>query len=253
MADRSKIEWTDATWNPITGCDKISAGCRNCYAMRLARRLQAMGSSRYANGEKVTLHWDALDIPLHWREPRCVFINSMSDLFHESVPLGFIERVLDTARRAPRHTFQVLTKRSERLRQLSSRLDWPDNVWVGVTVESGLYAYRVEHLREVAARVRFLSVEPLIGSVAGLDLSGIDWVIAGGESGPGARPMEESWVRGLRDQCVASGVAFFFKQWGGVHRAGKGRLLDGRTWDQMPPLASPSRPQVAGGTSDVCP
>lgn len=235
MAANSSIEWTEATWNPVTGCSKASPGCRYCYAERFALRLKAMGNPRYANGTAVTLHRDLLDLPRRWATPRR-FVNSMSDLFHEQVPAGFIADVLEAAGRASRHTFQVLTKRSARLRELAGELPWPDNVWVGVSVENGDYTWRVDDLRSVPARVRFLSIEPLLGSLDNLDLRGIHWVIVGGESGPGARPMDPSWARSIRDRCVEQGVPFFFKQWGGPRRKAAGRLLDGRLWDEMPAL-----------------
>jgi len=241
MSDRSAIEWTEATWNPTTGCDRISAGCDHCYALTLAKRLKAMGAEKYqvdgdprtsGPGFGLTLHPDALSVPYRWRTPRLVFVNSMSDLFHARVPLEFIREVFQVMADTPQHTYQVLTKRSRRLRRLAGKLDWPPNVWMGVSVEDQTHLYRVDDLREVPAAVRFLSCEPLLGPLTGLDLTGIDWVIAGGESGPGHRPMEEAWVLELRDLCQAHGVPFFFKQWG-TPKAG-GRLLEGRTWDQMP-------------------
>ncbi len=237
MAQRSSIEWTEATWNPVTGCTKISPGCAHCYAERMAKRLKAMGQPNYVNGFRLTVHEPALDIPLVWRKPRTVFVNSMSDLFHKDVPLSFIRKVFEVMRRADWHTFQVLTKRSERLAALAGRLPWPPNVWLGVTVEEAECRFRISDLRQVPAVVRFLSLEPLLSPLPDLDLSGIDWVIAGGESGPGARPMRPEWVRGIRDRCVAAGVPFFFKQWGGVRKKKAGRTLDGRTWDCMPTTA----------------
>lgn len=234
MAANSHIEWTEATWNPVTGCTKISAGCRHCYAERMAKRLMAMGNPNYANGFKVTMHEHMLDRPLHWKKPRTIFVNSMSDLFHKDVPLAFIRRVFDTMRQAHWHQFQVLTKRSERLAELAPHIDWPDNVWMGVSVENDDCAFRIGHLRQVEAAIRFLSLEPLLGLLPDLDLSGIDWVIVGGESGPGARPMKEEWVLDIRDQCRESGVPFFFKQWGGVRKNFAGRILKDRTWDQLP-------------------
>ena len=234
MAAGSKIEWTEATWNPVTGCDKVSTGCKHCYAERMAYRLQRMGSANYRAGFRVSLHPEMLDRPLSWRRPRRVFVNSMSDLFHEQVPAAFILRVFDVMRRAHWHQFQVLTKRADRLAALDARLDWPPNVWAGVSVESGLYLDRIDHLRRTTAAVRFLSLEPLLGPLEGLDLDRIDWVIAGGESGPGARPMERWWVRDIRDQCVRAQVPFFFKQWGGVRKSRSGRELDGRSWDDFP-------------------
>ncbi len=234
MSDHSAIEWTESTWNPVTGCTKISAGCANCYAERMARRLKAMGQPNYRNGFRVTIHPHALELPLSWRKPQVIFVNSMSDLFHKDVPPSFIEQVFDVMRRARRHRFQVLTKRSQRLAELAPSLPWPENVWMGVTVESAEWLGRISDLRDIPAAVRFLSLEPLLGPLPGMDLTGIDWVIVGGESGPGARAMDPEWVKGLRDQCVSAGVPFFFKQWGGVHKKRNGRLLDGRNWDQMP-------------------
>lgn len=238
MADRSRIEWTHATWNPVTGCSKVSAGCKHCYAERFAKRLRAMGIERYRNGFRVTLHDDLLDLPKRWKTPRLVFVNSMSDLFHELVPLDFIQRVFATMRDCPHHTFQILTKRSRRLRELAPQLEWSPNIWVGVSVENARVLHRIEDLRHVPAAVRFLSCEPLLGPLDNLPLEGIHWVIVGGESGPGARPMQPDWVRSIRDQCLSQGVAFFFKQWGGARKDRSGRLLDGRIYDNMPP---PSR------------
>ncbi|MCG3147978.1 MAG: hypothetical protein PCFJNLEI_01419 [Verrucomicrobiae bacterium] len=230
----SKIEWTDLTWNPTTGCDHISRGCDHCYAEVLSRRLKAMGQPKYANEFKLTLHPDTLEIPLRWRNPSNIFVNSMSDLFHVDVPLEFIKQVFDTMKKCPQHRFQVLTKRSGRLAQLSSQLDWSPNIWMGVSVESADYVARIDHLRKTGARIKFLSLEPLLGSLPQLDLTGIDWVIVGGESGPGSRPMDADWVRDIRDQCIGAAVPFFFKQWGGVRKKQAGRSLDGRTWDEMP-------------------
>jgi protein gp37 len=234
MAQLSSIEWTDATWNSVTGCTKISPGCKNCYADRMARRLQAMGQPRYRNGFAVTLQPDVLEEPLGWRKPRLIFVNSMSDLFHESVPLSYIRRVFRVMERAHWHTFQVLTKRHERLAEVAGELQWPANVWMGVSVENQDYVVRASSLRKVPAAVRFLSVEPLVGPISFLPLRGIHWVIVGGESGPRARAIQAPWVRAIRDRCRAKGVPFFFKQWGGVHKAQTGRVLDGRTWDEMP-------------------
>jgi protein gp37 len=238
MAVHSGIEWTEATWNPVTGCTKISPGCKHCYAERMAKRLKAMGQPKYANGFKLTTHAACLDQPLGWKKPRMVFVNSMSDLFHKDVPLSFIHDVFDVMCRASHHTFQVLTKRSRRLLELDADIDWPDNVWMGVSVENQDYAFRIEHLRKTSAHVKFLSLEPLLGPLPRLDLRGMDWVIVGGESGPGARPMAEQWVVDIRDQCQASDVPFFFKQWGGVRRKEAGRELKGRTWNQMPAFAA---------------
>ena len=235
MAANSKIEWTECTWNPVTGCTKVSPGCQHCYAERMAKRLHAMGQPNYRNGFRLTLHPHMLDLPLHWRQPRMIFVNSMSDLFHQDVPLDFILKVFDVMQRASQHCFQVLTKRSERLAQLSSQLPWPDNVWMGVTVENADYAFRIEHLRQTGATIKFISFEPLLGPVSQVNLDGIDWAIVGGESGPGARPMQPEWVTGLRDRCLAERIPFFFKQWGGVNKKARGRLLGDRTWDEVPP------------------
>lgn len=234
MASRSAIEWTDATWNPVTGCSKISAGCKFCYAERMALRLQAMGQPRYANGFSVTLHHDLLDAPRQWRSSRFVFVNSMSDLFHEAVPFSFIRQVFETMLECPQHVFQILTKRSKRLRELGQRLPWPENVWMGVSVEDARVMFRIEDLVQVPATVRFLSCEPLIGSLDALPLDRIDWVIVGGESGPGARPMRREWVLSLLRQCREHNIPFFFKQWGGTWKKRTGRRLNGRTYDQLP-------------------
>jgi protein gp37 len=242
MAQGSDIEWTEATWNPVTGCTKVSPGCTHCYAERMALRLQAMGQRNYRNGFELTLQPDMLPLPLGWRKPRTIFVNSMSDLFHEDVPFEFIERVFDVMRRARQHIFQVLTKRSERLAELDPRLAWPPNVWMGVSVESDAYRARIDDLRRTRAALRFLSLEPLLGPLPELDLRGIDWVIAGGESGPGARPMEAAWALDLRDQCRAAAVPFFFKQWGGANKKRTGRTLEGRLWNEMP------RPSVSRRT-----
>ncbi|HUT33541.1 MAG TPA: phage Gp37/Gp68 family protein [Planctomycetota bacterium] len=236
MGANSAIEWTEATWNPVTGCTKISSGCAHCYAERMAKRLQAMGLASYANGFQVTVHERLLGLPLRWRTPQMVFVNSMSDLFHADVPTDFILRVFDAMRKANWHVFQVLTKRSARLQELSSVLPWAPNIWVGVTVETHDYAFRIDHLRATAAARRFLSLEPLLGPMPCLDLRGIHWVIVGGESGPGARPMRKDWVVDVRDQCQSAGVPFFFKQWGGTFKKRRGRDLDGRQWNEMPEL-----------------
>lgn len=237
MATQSKIEWTEATWNPVTGCTKISPGCKHCYAERLAKRLQAMGQPNYAHGFEVTLHERMLAAPMGWNKPQMVFVNSMSDLFHEDVPFSFIEKVFKVMKMANQHRYQVLTKRAERLAELAPRLPWADHIWQGVTVESAGYTSRIDHLRTVPAAVRFLSMEPLLGPVPGLNLEGIDWVIVGGESGPGARPMLSEWVLDIRDQCRKAKVPFFFKQWGGTNKKKAGRLLDGRTYSEMPKAA----------------
>lgn len=234
MATQTTIEWTDMTWNPVTGCTKISQGCKHCYAERMAHRLHAMGASRYANEFRLTLHEDLLDRPKSWRRPRRVFVNSMSDLFHDDVPVGFIRRAFDTMAACPQHCFQILTKRSRRLRELAPDLPWPSNIWMGVSVENQSVVKRVEDLAKTPAVVRFLSCEPLIGPLERLPLEGIHWVIVGGESGPGARPMLSSWVQRILTQCRAADVAFFFKQWGGARKSRTGRLLDGRTYDEFP-------------------
>ena len=233
----SAIEWTGVTWNPVTGCTKVSPGCARCYAERLARRLRAMGSPKYAAGFEVALHRETLDDPLRWRQPRLVFVNSMSDLFHDAVPDAFVEAVFRTMNAASRHTFQVLTKRPERAAALGRRLRWTANVWLGTSVETEPYLRRLEPLRQTPAAVKFLSLEPLLGPLPSLELDGVDWVIAGGESGPGARPLDPDWARAIRDKCARSGVPFFFKQWGGTQRKKAGRLLDGRTWDELPAAA----------------
>ena len=230
----SSIEWTESTWNPLTGCAKISPGCQHCYAERMARRLQAMGHPHYVNGFRLTLHERALELPLRWRKPQTIFVNSMSDLFHQDVPLEFIQRVFDVMRRAHWHRFQVLTKRAERLVELDSRLAWAGNIWMGVSVENQHYVSRIDCLRKTDAAIKFLSLEPLLGPLPNLNLQSIDWVIVGGESGPGARPVQESWVLDIRDQCRQAGVPFFFKQWGGVYKKKAGRELQGRIWDEMP-------------------
>jgi protein gp37 len=234
VAANSHIEWTEATWNPVTGCTKISAGCKNCYAERLSIRLQLMGNERYQNGFRLMLHKDVVDLPRSWRSGRMIFVNSMSDLFHRDVPLEFIERVFQTMRECPQHVFQILTKRSERLQKLATQIDWPSNVWIGVSVENAAVLSRVDDLRIVPAAVRFLSCEPLIGSLAGIDLRGIHWVIVGGESGPHSRSMNIEWVREIFRECRKQKVPFFFKQWGGVRKDLTGRLLGGRTYDEMP-------------------
>jgi protein gp37 len=234
MARKTSIEWTDMTWNPVTGCTKISPGCKHCYAETMSRRLKLMGADRYQNGFKVTLHDDLVDLPTRWKRPRMVFVNSMSDLFQDEVPLEFIRRVFETMRECPRHQFQVLTKRAERLLEVSPQLCWAPNVWMGVSVENRDYAYRSEVLRHVPAAIRFLSVEPLLGPIARLPLEGIHWVIVGGESGPGARVMRPEWVETIYSQCRQRDVPFFFKQWGGVQKHRTGRQLFGQTFDEMP-------------------
>lgn len=234
MALNSRIEWTECTWNPVTGCSKMSAGCKNCYAERMALRLQAMGQFNYRNGFRVTTHQHMLDLPLKWRSPRKIFVNSMGDMFHRLVPYDFVAESFSIMTRAAQHQFQVLTKRSLRLCQVARDLPWPQNVCMGVTVENSDYTFRIDHLRQTPAAIKFLSLEPLLGPLPNLDLDGIDWVIVGGESGPGARPIEAEWVTDIRDQCLEANVPFFFKQWGGVNKKKNGRTLDGRTWDDTP-------------------
>ncbi|MEV8440451.1 phage Gp37/Gp68 family protein [Actinosynnema sp. NPDC051121] len=246
MSDSSSIEWTESTWNPTTGCDQVSSGCDNCYALTLAKRLKAMGAAKYQTdgnpktsgpGFGVAVHYDALDLPYRWHRPRLVFVNSMSDLFHAKVPIAFVRKVFDVIRETPQHTYQVLTKRSARLRRLAASLDWPSNLWMGVSVEDERQLLRIDDLRAVGAAVRFVSAEPLLGPLPDLDLTGIHWVITGGESGPGARPCDPEWVRQIRDTCAAANVPFFHKQWGGRHPKAGGRELDGRIHSGMPPLA----------------
>lgn len=252
MGDNSSIEWTEATWNPLTGCTKISPGRKHCYAERMAKRLQAMGQPNYTHGFRLTLHESMLDAPLHWKRPRRIFVNSMSDLFHRDVPEAFILRVFETMNLAHHHRYQVLTKRSERLRGLSAGLPWAPHIWMGVTVEHADYAHRIDDLRETEAHLKFLSLEPLLGPLPQLDLTGTDWVVVGGESGPKARPMDPEWVRDIRDRCAAWGVPFFFKQWGGVNKKKAGRELDGRAWEEMPPVAPRNlRHRVHGGQAWV--
>lgn len=257
MAQSSTIEWTEATWNPVVGCRKVSAGCANCYAERMAKRLAAMAEadellgrnpgkkSAYLhvinrlgrwNGD-VFLDYSSVEAPLSWVSPRVIFVNSMSDLFHEDVPDGFIHSVFDVMNRCAQHTFQLLTKRPERVAALSPQLAWAPNIWMGTSVENAAVTQRIHDIKRTRAAVKFLSVEPLIGPIPRLPLVGIDWVIVGGESGPGARPMKAEWVREIRNRCIARGVPFFFKQWGGVVKKKNGRTLDGRTWDEMPLVA----------------
>ena len=238
MATNSAIEWTESTWNPLTGCTKVSPGCKHCYAERMALRLQAMGQPNYANGFELTLHASALELPLKWKKPQTIFVNSMSDLLHKAVPVEFILRTFDVMCRADWHRYQVLTKRSDRLLELSPLLPWKAHIWMGVSVENQGYTFRIDHLRNSGAVVKFLSLEPLLGPLPSLNLEGIDWVIVGGESGPGARLIDPAWVLEIRDQCLDAGVPFFFKQWGGTRKKKAGRELEGRTWDEMPALAS---------------
>ena len=234
MAVNSSIEWTDATWNPVTGCTKISPGCAHCYAERMARRLQAMGQPRYRNGFTITLQPEVLGDPLRWKRPRAIFVNSMSDLFHPEVPDDYIRDCFAIMEKAPQHTFQVLTKRPERAGGLSSFLRWPANVWMGTSVENAAYVRRIAALVRIPAAIRFLSLEPLLGPIPNLSLARVDWVIVGGESGPGARPIDKQWVRAIRDSCIEQRVPFFFKQWGGADKSRTGRVLDGMIWNQMP-------------------
>jgi protein gp37 len=238
MGSKSSIEWTEYTWNPVTGCTKISPGCLNCYAERMAKRLRAMGQPNYRGGFKVTIHENVLKAPFGWRRPSMVFVNSMSDLFHEEVPVFFIQKAFEVIRSLPQHHFQILTKRAERLADISRLLPWTDNIWMGVSVENRDYIHRIDILRQTDALVKFLSIEPLLGPIPELNLTGIDWVIVGGESGPGARPMKKEWVTDIRDQCLDAGVAFFFKQWGGTNKKKAGRKLEGRIWDEMPKVAA---------------
>ena len=235
--NKSTIEWTESTWNPLTGCTKISPGCKNCYAERMAKRLQAIGQPNYLDGFNITMHEHALDPPLRWKKPQNIFVNSMSDLFHDKVPDDFIFKVFDVMKRANWHRFQVLTKRSDRLLKLSPSLPWASNIWMGVSVENQDYTFRINHLRNIGAKIKFLSLEPLLGPISDLNLKEIDWVIVGGESGPGSRSMEPSWVIDIKNQCQKMKVPFFFKQWGGVNKKKTGRILEERTWDEMPLIA----------------
>ncbi len=234
MAKNSTIEWTESTWNPVTGCTKISPGCKHCYAERMAKRLQAMGQENYVNGFRCTLHEHMLELPLHWKKPQVIFVNSMSDLFHNNVTVSFIRRVLDVMQQAHWHVFQILTKRSDRLAKVAPSIPWPTNVWMGVSVENQDYTFRIDHLRRVNASVRFVSFEPLLGPIPNLNLEKIDWVVVGGESGPKARPMDAKWVFDIRDRCQAAGVPFFFKQWGGRNKKKAGRMLEHKTYNEMP-------------------
>jgi protein gp37 len=235
MARKTTIEWTEMTWNPVTGCTKVSPGCKHCYAETMAKRLIAMGSPRYRNGFKVTLQEDLIDLPRTWR-PRMIFVNSMSDLFHEHVPTEYIVRVFRTMAECPQHTFQVLTKRAERLLRLSSHIRWTPNIWMGVSVENEEYTSRIPYLQKVPAAVRFLSIEPMLAPIHDLPLAGIHWVIVGGESGRGARPLHRAWVVDVFRQCRAADVPFFFKQWGGIQKHVTGRKIFGRTYNEMPAM-----------------
>lgn len=230
----TKIEWTESTWNPITGCTKISSGCKFCYAERMAKRLKAMGSANYEAGFNLTLQDHVVELPLSWKKPQTIFVNSMSDLFHKNVPLVFIQRIFEVMNKAYWHKFQVLTKRSDILLKYNSKFNWTENIWMGVSVENDDYTYRIDDLRNTDAKTKFLSIEPLIGPINKLNLTNIDWVIVGGESGPGARPIKEEWVIKIKDECNSVNVPFFFKQWGGVQKKKAGRLLQGETWSQMP-------------------
>lgn len=236
MAQSTSIEWTDSTWNPVTGCTKISSGCTNCYAERLALRLKAMGNPSYVNGFSVTLHEEALTLPLKWKKPQTIFVNSMSDLFHEDIPVDFIMRVFDVMHRADWHCYQILTKRADRMLELNHQLTWMPHIWMGVTVEEQYYINRIRCLQKTGARIKFLSLEPLLGPISNLNLEGIDWVIVGGESGPKSRPMKKNWAIDIRNQCQENKVPFFFKQWGGINKKKAGRILEGRTWDETPSL-----------------
>jgi protein gp37 len=238
---KSTIEWTEATWNPVTGCTKISPGCDHCYAERLAERLKLMGQPNYVNGFELTLQPSALSIPEKWRTPQIIFVNSMSDLFHRNVPLDYIQQVFEVMNRANHHVYQILTKRSKRLSQLGMYLNWASHIWMGVSVENQNYTFRIDHLRQNEAHIKFLSLEPLLGPLPNLNLEGIDWVIVGGESGPGARVMQKEWVLDIRDQCVNANVPFFFKQWGGTNKKKNGRLLEDKTWDEMPDIRAITR------------
>jgi len=233
----SKIEWTESTWNPVTGCTKISEGCRHCYAERMAKRLRAVGQANYTKGFEVALHPHMLELPLHWKKSQIIFVNSMSDLFHEKVPTDFILQLFDIMNRASWHIFQILTKRSDRLLNLSAEFNWSPNIWMGVTVENEDYTFRIDHLCKTAALTKFLSLEPLLAPLPDLNLKGIDWVIVGGESGPNARPMEKEWVVDILRQCNQQKTPFFFKQWGGLNKKKAGRSLEGRVWNNMPAIA----------------
>jgi protein gp37 len=239
VAQPTAIEWTEATWNPVTGCDQVSPGCAHCYAKTFAERWRGIPGHHYEQGFDLRLWPQRLRQPLEWRRPRMIFVNSMSDLFHEGIPLAYIQKVFGVMEEAEQHTFQILTKRHERLAELASELDWPPNVWMGVSIENRRFVERADYLRQVPAAIRFISAEPLLGPLEGLDLAMIDWLIAGGESGHGHRPMKIEWVRELRDRCRAEGVAFFFKQWGGRSPKAGGRTLDGAEWNQMPTLRVP--------------
>ena len=234
MPGKTKIEWTESSWNPITGCSPISPGCAHCYAARFAKRLQAMGNPRYKNAFEVTIHEDLINAPLSWKKPQMIFVNSMSDLFHDDVPTEIIKRIFDSMNKAPEHSFQVLTKRAERLAELAPELQWSDNIWMGVSIENQDMIFRSDLLRQTDAHIKFISAEPLLSSLDGLNLEGIDWLIVGGESGPGCRPMKKEWVLDLKNLCEATDTAFFFKQWGGTNKKKAGSLLDGKTYKNYP-------------------
>lgn len=234
MAEISTIEWTDSTWNPVRGCTKVSPGCKHCYALTFAERWRGVPGHPYEQGFDLRLVPEKLEEPLRWKNPRRIFVNSMSDLFHERVPEHFIRQVFETMQEAHWHTFQILTKRADRVAEMAPRLQWPQNVWQGVSVETARYLSRIDQLRTVPSAIRFLSIEPLLGPLPSLTLGGVDWVIVGGESGFKHRPMRPEWVRQVRDRCLDSGVPFFFKQWGGRTPKAGGRLLDGREWNEMP-------------------
>jgi len=234
MAINSDIEWTNATWNPITGCTKISPGCMNCYAERMSKRLQAMGSKNYLKGFKLSFHRESFTIPLNWKKPQIIFVNSMSDIFHKDVPDSIILELIEFMRNTNWHIYQLLTKRAERLEILSKKINWPENVWMGVSVENQDYVYRIEHLKKTNARIKFISFEPLLGPIRKINLHGIDWVIVGGESGPGARPIQEDWILDIKQKCIKTKIPFFFKQWGGVRKKETGRMLQGKIWNEWP-------------------
>ena len=240
MAQKSKIEWTESTWNPITGCDKVSAGCENCYAFRLAQRLQKMGNAKYAKGFELVLHENCLDDPYSWKKPMHIFVSSMSDLFHKDVPLSYIQRVFNVMNNNPRHIFQVLTKRAERMAKTANEVNWSENIWIGVTVENDICKGRIKHLQKMPAKVKFVSFEPLLNDVGVLDLSNIDWAIVGGESGWKARSMQSEWVINIKEQCEQQKILFYFKQWGGTNKKKTGRTLLNRTWDDMPVVKAAS-------------
>lgn len=250
MPAETAIEWTESTWNPVTGCSEVSPGCAHCYAKTFAERWRGIAGHPYEQGFDLRLWPTRLDYPVKWKRPRMIFVNSMSDLFHEDIPFEYVKRVFAVMHEASHHTFQILTKRHERLSELAPLLDWPPNVWMGVSIENKRWVLRADHLREVPAAVRFISAEPLLGPLTGLDLMGVDWLIAGGESGPRHRPVHADWIRGLREDCHKKGVAFFFKQWGGIRAKSGGRLLDGREWNEMPRVAYSANGHVNGSKRD---